>query len=169
MLTEKSKLCVDIVVAIASAPPAQPVSTHTLSTRLQVSISYLESVLRLLREARLVQSIRGPGGGYCLARDADQISIWDVVRVVEEGVQPLSEADGRELLTQALEDAFHENLRDYLSSRSIDEFASPQARTRDTSAASLTGFRLGPMPERLIPRAPASVFELPSFLQLAAA
>ena len=101
MLTEKSKLCVDIVVAIASAPPGQPVSTHSLSTRLRVSISYLESVLRILREARLIQSIRGPGGGYCMAREADEVSVWDVVRrglpdrIERRGQRFLDTATGR--------------------------------------------------------------------------
>lgn len=169
MLTERSRLCVDIMVTIGSAPPGQPVSTHSLSTRLRVSVSYLESVLRVLRMAGLIQSIRGPGGGYCLGRDAEQISIWDVVREVEEDTQMPCEPINRVSLTQPLEDAFQAAFQEYLSSRTIDEFVVPEASPERRSAASPSGFRLGPMPERLLPRAPASVFDLPSFMQLAAA
>lgn len=169
MLTDKSKLCVDIVVAIASAPPGQPVSTHSLSTRLRVSISYLESVLRILREARLIQSIRGPGGGYCMARDADEVSVWDVVREVDEGCQTGSNEAAKDSLTQPLDEAFHHAFREYLASRTIDEFVKPEVSAKGVAAATPSGFRLGPMPERMLPRAPASVFDLPSFMQLAAA
>ena len=168
MLTEKSKLCVDIVVIIASAPTGQPVSTHSLSSRLRVSISYLESVLRVLRESGLIQSIRGPGGCYCMAREAEDVSVWDVVREVDEVFQTPPTSNAKEALTQSLEASLHAAVREYLSSRTIDEFVQPDASPRGSTASS-SGFRLGPMPERLLPRAPASVFELPSFMHLATA
>jgi Rrf2 family iron-sulfur cluster assembly transcriptional regulator len=51
-----------------------------ISARQKISLSYLEQLFGKLRRRELVESVRGPGGGYHLARDASQVSVADIVR-----------------------------------------------------------------------------------------
>ena len=157
------------MVAIASAPPGAPVTTQTLSAKLHVSVSYLESILRILREAELIQSVRGPGGGYYLVRDADKVSIWDVVRGLDETLLASSDPARKHSLTATLDEGLHSALRDYLCTRTLDEFARCDTSLAAKSATSPSGFRLGPMPASLRPLAPTSVFDLSAFLHRACA
>jgi Rrf2 family iron-sulfur cluster assembly transcriptional regulator len=60
------------------------VSLAEISERQDISQEYLEQLFVKLRKAGLVQSARGPGGGYRLARDADDIVVYDVIAAVDE-------------------------------------------------------------------------------------
>ncbi len=64
---------------------ARPVSLAEVAARQGISPAYLEQIFGRLRRAGLVISARGPGGGYCLARPAMQITIATVIRAVDEG------------------------------------------------------------------------------------
>lgn len=169
MLNSKTKLCVEVLVALASAPPGVLVTTQTLSDRLSVSISHLESIIRALREAGLVRSIRGPGGGYFISREPHSISIWDVVEGVGEAAPPVGQAARLQGPTAGLEAALASAFRSYLSARTIGEMATVDERLAQVCPPVQSGFKLGPMPERIQPRAPNSVFELSSYLDLAPA
>ena len=61
----------------------QVVSITSIAKRQQLSESYLEQLLRKLREAGIVQSVRGANGGYILAKDASEITVGDVLRALE--------------------------------------------------------------------------------------
>ena len=60
-----------------------------IAQRQEISDQYLSQLLLKLRRAGLVESTRGPGGGYALARDATEISAADVLRAVEESLNPV--------------------------------------------------------------------------------
>jgi len=60
-----------------------PVSRRDIATRQEVSADYVAQLFRRLRAAGLVEGVKGPGGGYRLARDAATIRVGDVVRAVE--------------------------------------------------------------------------------------
>jgi len=64
-----------------------PVNLAVISERQFISLSYLEQLFRRLREGGLVKSVRGPGGGYLLNREAADISVSDVMRAVDEEIQ----------------------------------------------------------------------------------
>jgi Rrf2 family iron-sulfur cluster assembly transcriptional regulator len=76
------------MVDLASRDPAtgfgEPVNLADIAARQQLSHAYLEQLFSKLRRAELVTSARGPGGGYRLARPAEDIAIADVVAAVEE-------------------------------------------------------------------------------------
>ena len=71
-----------------------PVLCKEIAERQQVSSQYLSQLFLKLKGAELVQSVRGPGGGYVLARDAAEISASDVLRAVEEELHPVFCVDG---------------------------------------------------------------------------
>jgi Rrf2 family iron-sulfur cluster assembly transcriptional regulator len=64
-----------------------PVTLADISENQNISLSYLEQLFASLRAKELVRGVRGPGGGYFLARDANAISIADVVCAVDEWVE----------------------------------------------------------------------------------
>jgi Rrf2 family iron-sulfur cluster assembly transcriptional regulator len=66
-----------------------PVQCKDIAERQEVSDQYLSQLFLKLRRAELVRSVRGPGGGYMLARDATGISAGDVLRAVEETLDPV--------------------------------------------------------------------------------
>ena len=66
-----------------------PVLCKEIAERQEISDQYLSQLLLRLKRAKLVRSVRGPGGGYVLARDAGQISASDVLRAVEETLEPV--------------------------------------------------------------------------------
>jgi hypothetical protein len=65
-----------------------PVRLQEISTRQSISLHYLEQLFRKLRTGKVVKSVRGPGGGYVLARSMDEISMKDVLDCVGENINP---------------------------------------------------------------------------------
>ncbi|MDX8406337.1 MAG: Rrf2 family transcriptional regulator [Mariprofundus sp.] len=86
-LTSKGRYAVSAMVDLNKQQKDGPVTLAAISERQFISLSYLEQLFRRLRENGLVRSVRGPGGGYLLARDADDISVADIIRAVNEPVR----------------------------------------------------------------------------------
>ncbi len=83
-LSTKGRYAVMAMVAVAERAAASPASLGEIATRLDLSQAYLEQLFMKLRRSGLVRSVRGPGGGYVLARGADPISVSEIMAAVEE-------------------------------------------------------------------------------------
>ena len=83
-LTTKGRFAVTAMIDLALRQTNGPVTLATISERQHISLSYLEQLFGKLRRAQLVESTRGPGGGYTLARNAADISVTDIVISVDE-------------------------------------------------------------------------------------
>jgi Rrf2 family transcriptional regulator, iron-sulfur cluster assembly transcription factor len=83
-LSTKGRYAVMAMVDIGLNGEGRTVSLAEISERQDISQEYLEQLFVKLRRAGLVQSARGPGGGYRLTRDADDIVIYDVIAAVDE-------------------------------------------------------------------------------------
>ena len=94
-LTTKGRFAVTAMLDLALHADQGPVSLAGISARQKISLSYLEQLFGKLRRGRLVESVRGPGGGYNLARDAAEVSVADIVRAVEEPIDS-TQCGGRE-------------------------------------------------------------------------
>lgn len=79
---------------IALQPEGTLVSLGDIATRQSVSLPYLEQLFVKLRRAKLVMSVRGPGGGYRLARPASEIRVVDVLEAVDEKVDAMHKGAG---------------------------------------------------------------------------
>ncbi len=84
LLSTKGRYAVMAMVEIARQGDAKPRSLGDVAAKLQLSLAYLEQLFMKLRRNGLVQSVRGPGGGYVLGRDAHAISICEVMSAVDE-------------------------------------------------------------------------------------
>jgi Rrf2 family iron-sulfur cluster assembly transcriptional regulator len=96
ILSSKDRYAIIAMFELTAERGARPIPLAELSQKYDISVSYLEQLFAQLRRAGLVQSRRGPTGGYLLGRDADNISIYDIVtaiRMDDEGNAPIT-SDG---------------------------------------------------------------------------
>ncbi|EHJ93654.1 Fe-S cluster assembly transcriptional regulator IscR [Vreelandella boliviensis] len=85
-LTTKGRYAVTAMLDLALHAHNGPTSLSDISQRQEISLSYLEQLFARLRRAGLVNSVRGPGGGYLLSQPADAISVAKVIDAVNESV-----------------------------------------------------------------------------------
>ncbi len=85
-LTTKGRFAVTAMLDLAMRNGNGPVTLAGISDRQKISLSYLEQLFGKLRRRGLVESVRGPGGGYCLARTTGEISIAEIIRAVDEPI-----------------------------------------------------------------------------------
>lgn len=85
-LTTKGRYAVTAMLDLALHKNQGPVSLADISQRQAISLSYLEQLFAKLRKGSLVSSVRGPGGGYELERQADAIFIAEIIDAVNESV-----------------------------------------------------------------------------------
>ena len=83
-MSTKGRYAVNAMIDLALRESAGPVALAAIGARQGVSLSYLEQLFARLRQQGMVVSTRGPGGGYTLGRQADQISVADIVCTVDE-------------------------------------------------------------------------------------
>lgn len=85
-LTTKGRYAVTAMLDLALHACNDPVALSDISIRQGISLSYLEQLFSKLRQKSLVQSVRGPGGGYLLKKQVSDISIADVIDAVDESL-----------------------------------------------------------------------------------
>lgn len=85
-LTTKGRFAVTAMIDLALRSNNGPVALAAISQRQQISLSYLEQLFGKLRRHELVESTRGPGGGYSLGRKAEEISVADIITAVDEPI-----------------------------------------------------------------------------------
>ncbi len=89
-MSTKGRFAVNALIDLALRAPAGPVALASISLRQQVSLSYMEQIFSRMRRQGIVESTRGPGGGYTLGRSASEINVAQIVSSVDE---PLGDAD----------------------------------------------------------------------------
>lgn len=126
-LTTKGRYGVTAMLDLAMHSGKGPVALVSISERQGISLSYLEQLFTRLRKRGLVKSTRGPGGGYSLSRDADEIAIADVITAVDEKVDTtrcggLGNCDGNErCLTHDLWEDLSDQIHRFLSDISLGQ------------------------------------------------
>lgn len=129
-LTSKGRYAVRAMLDLSTNSNGNPVRLQEISTRQNISLHYLEQLFRKLRNGQAVKSVRGPGGGYVLARSMDQITIKDVLDCVGENINPAKDIIGTEAETSStvefeLSKNYFQNLgiimREYLETTSLGD------------------------------------------------
>ncbi|MDX2297495.1 MULTISPECIES: RrF2 family transcriptional regulator [Streptomyces] len=130
-ISARADYAVRAALLLAGAPEGEPLKAEAVAEAQQIPHKFLEGILSDLRRAGLVVSRRGAGGGYRLARDAEDISVADVVRAVEgplvsvRGVRPPGlEYDGPAQALLPLWVALRANVRQILEGVSLAAIAS---------------------------------------------
>jgi len=109
-----------------------PVTLAPISERQRISLSYLEQLFGKLRRAKLVTSVRGPGGGYCLAKPIGSITVAEIITAVDEPIDATQCAgkencnDDKRCVTHDLWATLTQKMNDYLNSVSLADVVSHQ-------------------------------------------
>jgi Rrf2 family iron-sulfur cluster assembly transcriptional regulator len=113
-----------------------PVTLAAISERQHISLSYLEQLFGKLRRAHLVNSVRGPGGGYNLAKPTGEITVAEIIHAVDEPIDA-TQCEGKEncnddrrCITHDLWATLNEKMNDYLTSVSLADVVSHQQGKR---------------------------------------
>lgn len=137
-LTTKGRFAVTAMLDLALREANGPVTLAGISERQGISLSYLEQLFGKLRRAQLVDSVRGPGGGYTLARTIDEISVADIIVAVDEPVDATQCAgrenchDNHRCMTHDLWTDLNVTIFDYLSKISLASLVAKQ-RAKETT------------------------------------
>lgn len=147
-ISTKGRYAITAMMEVALKQNLRPVTLADISEEQGISISYLEQLFARLRKCGLVKGFRGPGGGYHLAKPANEISIAEIVNAVEDKLRtkkPASEATETHALITELWDELSDRLCDYLGAIKLSEFVqSDKAREFMSSnkAAAGSGFKV---------------------------
>ena len=129
-LTSKGRYAVRAILDLTFNSSGKPVRLQEISERQKISLHYLEQLFRRLRKGNVVKSVRGPGGGYLLARSMDDIAIKDVLLSVGENINPARDivgpADMKEATVEfVLTKSYFENLavimQEYLETATLGD------------------------------------------------
>src|SRR5258708_3770008 len=131
-LTAKGRFAVTAMIDVAMHGGKGPVTLAAVSDRQHISLSYLEQLFGKLRRHRLVDSVRGPGGGYNLARASDGVSVADIILAVDEPIDA-TQCGGREdchddrrCMTHDLWAGLNDHIFAYLSGVSLAQLVTQQ-------------------------------------------
>ena len=143
-LTTKGRFAVTAMLDLALHSGDGPVTLAGISERQRISLSYLEQLFGKLRRRELVESVRGPGGGYHLARDASLVSVADIISAVEESIDS-TQCGGREncldshrCMTHDLWEELNTTVYGFLSNVSLSQLVEKQ-RTKPVSVVRSPG------------------------------
>lgn len=132
-LTTKGRYAVTAMLDLALHYRGEPVNLADISARQVISLSYLEQLFSRLRKQGLVESTRGPGGGYMLGRQAGEISLSDIIDAVDETVDA-TRCGGQmncqgedQCLTHDLWEELSGEIRNYLTSITLADVAQRQS------------------------------------------
>lgn len=132
-LTTKGRYAVTAMLDLALHYDNGPITLAEISQRQGISLSYLEQLFSKLRKHELVDSTRGPGGGYRLSRNADEIAVAQVITAVDEKVEStrcggLANChEGNPCLTHDLWTALSEQIHGFLMSISLGQLVEKNA------------------------------------------
>lgn len=131
-LTTKGRFAVTAMIDLAMRHGGGPVTLSEISERQKISLSYLEQLFGKLRRHALVDSVRGPGGGYCLAKKIDEVSIADIILAVDEPIDA-TQCGGKEnchddhkCITHDLWASLNDRIFDYLQSVKLSQLVVSQ-------------------------------------------
>jgi Rrf2 family iron-sulfur cluster assembly transcriptional regulator len=125
-LSTKGRFAINALIDLALRQPAGPVTLASISRRQRISLSYLEQLFSRLRRVGLVESTRGPGGGYTLARSADAISVAEVVEAVDEPETDAPDAAHSLGMARELCQRLHAVMRQHMAAIKLDSLVAEQ-------------------------------------------
>jgi Rrf2 family iron-sulfur cluster assembly transcriptional regulator len=138
-LTTKGRFAVTAMIDLAMRQHQGPVTLAGISQRQKISLSYLEQLFGKLRRHELVESTRGPGGGYSLARPMKDVSVADIIFAVDEPLDA-TQCGGKEncveegpCMTHELWSNLNRRMIEYLDSVSLGDLVEGQ-RAKDAES-----------------------------------
>lgn len=136
-LTTRGRFAVTAMADMAMHCGTEPVTLGEISARQKISVSYLEQLFGKMRRHGLVASVRGPGGGYRLAREMAQIAVADIILAVDEPIDATqcrgkeNCRDDQKCITHDLWAKLNEQVLNYLAAMSLKKLVDDQLARQD--------------------------------------
>lgn len=148
-LTTKGRYAVTAMVDLALHSQDGPVALADIAERQMISLSYLEQLFGRLRRAGIVESVRGPGGGYLLARPLSDITVSEIILAVDEPISA-TQCGGNEgkmckgnehCLTHDLWMRLSDYIYEFLEQVSLEQLVEENRRKREAEGTSEVTFQ----------------------------
>lgn len=136
-LTTKGRFAVTAMLDLALNEEEKPVTLAGISERQGISLSYLEQLFSRLRRNGLVKSVRGPGGGYRLAKLHHDISVSDIITAVDELIDATQCGgkenchEGKPCMTHDLWSSLNNKILEYLSGVALSDLVASQREGKE--------------------------------------
>lgn len=162
LISKSTEVAIEAVLVVAQLQRLRGyVTTAAVAENTGFSISYLEIILKKLREGGILNSCRGPGGGYYLNGRTDDMSLWQVASIFEEPLVNKKAAKSTPMMADDFEKQFYQKVVDCLTESKVSDFVGdcenlPLPKTRFSNP-----FKLKPLPKpKHRPAVPSFVFNL---------
>jgi Rrf2 family transcriptional regulator, iron-sulfur cluster assembly transcription factor len=143
-LTTKGRFAVTAMLDLALHANDGPVTLAAISERQKISLSYLEQLFGKLRRGQLVESVRGPGGGYHLAKPSAQLNVADIIVAVEEPIDS-RQCEGKDnclgekrCMTHDLWESLNDTVLNYLAGVTLADLVRKHTRQNTQTIAGPT-------------------------------
>jgi Rrf2 family iron-sulfur cluster assembly transcriptional regulator len=147
-LTTKGRFAVTAMVDLGLRHGSGPVTLAEISARQKISLSYLEQLFGKLRRKQIVESVRGPGGGYLLGKEMRELSVSEIILAVDEPIDA-TQCGGKEnchddqkCITHDLWAALNLRIFEYLGSVTLQQLVDNQ-RAKEAGVAPMHDMRPG--------------------------
>lgn len=133
-LTTKGRFAVTAILDLALNETGKPVTLADISDRQSISLSYLEQLFSRMRREGIVKSVRGPGGGYHLAKTHQNITVKAIITAVDEEIDATQCAgkenchEGGRCITHDLWASINHKILDYLESLTLAHLVEAQSK-----------------------------------------
>lgn len=155
-LTTKGRFAVTAMMDLALRGEDGPVALAGVAERQSISLSYLEQLFGKLRRYKLVDSVRGPGGGYRIARPLERVTVADIIRAVDEHLDA-TQCGGQEncqdehrCMTHELWSTLNAKMFDYLASVTLADLVDREKVKAAARGEAVISGPLGPHPRRVV-------------------
>ena len=145
-LTTKGRFAVTAMIDLALRENTGPVALAAISGRQQISLSYLEQLFGKLRRKQIVESVRGPGGGYFLGRNMRELSVAEIILAVDEPLDA-TQCGGKEnchddqkCITHDLWASLNQRIFEYLGSMTLQQLVDNQ-RAKESGVVTMHDMR----------------------------
>jgi Rrf2 family transcriptional regulator, iron-sulfur cluster assembly transcription factor len=142
-LSTKGRYAVMAMTDLAMSTSGKPVALADIAKRQEISLSYLEQLFAKLRRAGLVKSVRGPGGGYLMARGSDATAISDIILAVDEPIRATRCTPGAPMgctgissrcMTHGLWEALGRTIQNFLASVTLSDVCAARVPGQEDNA-----------------------------------
>ena len=145
-LTTKGRFAVTAMVDLALHNGHGPVTLAQISGRQKISLSYLEQLFGKLRRREIVESVRGPGGGYLLGREMSALTVSEIIQAVDEQIDATQCGgkenchDDKKCITHDLWASLNRHIFDYLGGVTLQQLVDTQ-RAKESGISPLRDMR----------------------------
>lgn len=132
-LSSRTQYAIKAMLELANSPKSS-ISLNSLSSTQNISLSYLEQIFAALRKNQLVNSVRGPGGGYLIAKPLEAITIADIVIAIDPQLIKCAEFQADSNISKSMWNSLSNKIYSYLDEITLAQLQEEQDMLQQEAA-----------------------------------